>query len=68
MGAGRAAPATSGQDGPAASLASASHHRRRPHVLRAGCAWHLLSVEHFPSWRTVYWWFRRLLANGPGIG
>lgn len=34
------------------------------YVLRAGCAWPLLPVGHFPPWRTVYWWFRRLLANG----
>ena len=34
------------------------------YVLRAGCAWPLLPVGHVPPWRTVYWWFRRLLANG----
>ena len=23
------------------------------YVLRAGCAWHLLPIGHFPPWRTV---------------
>ena len=71
MGAGRTASATSGQDGPAASLALASHHRRRS--LRSARGLRLASPARWavrcaalrvPPWRTVYWWFRRLLANG----
>lgn len=31
--------------------------------LRTGCAWRLLPHD-LPKWQTVYWWFRRLLADG----
>lgn len=29
------------------------------YLVRSGCEWRMLPV-HFPPWRTVYWWFRRL--------
>ena len=29
------------------------------YLVRSGCPWAMLPI-HFPPWRTVYWWFRRL--------
>jgi len=31
--------------------------------LRTGCAWRLLPHD-LPKWQTVYWWFRRWMADG----
>jgi putative transposase len=33
------------------------------YVLKSGCAWRLLPRD-FPSWETVYWWFRRWRIDG----
>lgn len=30
--------------------------------VRAGCCWRMLPKD-FPPWRTVYWWFRRLMRR-----
>lgn len=32
------------------------------YLVRSGCEWRMLPI-HFPPWRTVYWWFRRLRAG-----
>src|ERR687891_491111 len=33
------------------------------YVLKSSCAWRLLPRD-FPSWETVYWWFRRWCIDG----
>src|SRR5215213_4787634 len=33
------------------------------YILKSGCAWRLLPRD-FPSWETVYWWFRRWRIDG----
>jgi putative transposase len=30
------------------------------YLVRTGCGWRMLPA-HFPSWQTVYWWFRRFV-------
>lgn len=64
MGAGRAAPTAPGQNGSAAPLGPSPGRRRR--ALRSARGLRLASPARWglPPWRTVYWWFRRLLANG----
>jgi hypothetical protein len=71
MGAGRAALAAPGQNGSAAPLGPSPGRRRR--ALRSARGLRLAfparwavrcAALRVPPWRTVYWWFRRLLANG----
>ena len=33
------------------------------YVLKSGCPWRLLPRD-FPSWETVYWWFRKWRIDG----
>jgi putative transposase len=33
------------------------------YILTSGCAWRLLPRD-FPTWETVYWWFRRWRIDG----
>ena len=32
------------------------------YIARAGCGWRMLPKD-FPSWQTVYWWFRRFMRR-----